>query len=949
MAEVAGLTVRISGDATGLKKQIRDVKEEISKLGATGGNTKALETQLKSLQTELKKVESSSVSLQKQLRGVQANLKDTFGVTAMNMSKKAVTGIAGIATSLTALGTAAMAEAGKLQSTQIAFTNLLGSAEKAGEYIRELQDFAKQTPFTFEDLTIGAQRFMAMGFAAEEVIPTLRAVGDAAAGVGMGAEGINRVSLALGQMKAKGTVQSEEMRQLAEAGIPAWDMLAKKLNTDVATAMKMVENRTVDANTGIAALVEGMQSKYGGIMEKQASSIQGSFAIMSDGVKQSLAQIGVAIDENLNISGRMKETGQAVSDFARIVQDEGLKKAISEFIPSGTMAALAGFATLLTASAIPAVISFGASAAAAMAGIVTAAGPVGIAIAGLVALFVNAYAEAQNTESAIYRLGDAMGDATDDADGLANALARVKANWITSGTSDDWDLGSGVDLYGALDEALGTSSTPATPTTSATTTLGTGGGGGGSSSAAQRLTEEERAVDALIQKYADASAQARLRGEVANQTAGLLASMLTGEAKQREELALKLDTLQSKHEAVIEGYEKELTLAQQISDSDTRERTIEEIQAQIDAQNELYAAQVKSANLESLQAKSKEIISKAMAENQKSIMEMLIGDPEDTQTKIDQNLQMLQNFMDEVNAIEAGGQGSFTSDDLTGGENGEGLSEESQGFLMKMLKTSPEALEAEFEEKQEAFSSFADFIEQKMAEATAAENQNLKVGEQWKNKQNEWITSIGKSMGSAVASWITGSKSIGKAMQDMVKSLIQQAIELMVEWLAVFAVLSIMGSKKAAAAGATKAVLGIDPKNPVGKATGGYISGPGTGTSDDIPMMLSNGEYVIRASAVDQLGIPFLNALNSGNLPIGRADGGAVGGLSIRRRSFDFSSLSDALESNVARFFSGSESSSGGESVSAVMYNYGDINTGSDLEDLMSEFSGALAAGLRGV
>jgi hypothetical protein len=299
--------------------------------------------------------------------------------------------------------------------------------------------------------------------------------------------------------------------------------------------------------------------------------------------------------------------------------------------------------------------------------------------------------------------------------------------------------------------------------------------------------------------------------------------------------------------------------------------------------------------------------------------------------------------MSEVNAIEAGGQGSFDASGI------EDMSKESQGFLMRLLKSTPEQLAEEFAEKQDQFSSFADFIQQKMAEATAAENQNLTVGEQWAKKQNEWITSIGKSMGSAVASWITGSKSIGKAMQDMVKSLIQQAIELMVEWAAVFALLCIMGSKKAAAAGATKAVLGIDPANPVGKATGGYISGPGTGTSDDIPMMLSNGEYVVRAAAVDKLGIPFLNALNSGNLPIGRADGGVVGGLSIRRRSFDFSSLSDAFESNVARFFGGGESSGGGESVNAVMYNYGDINTGSDLENLMNEFSGALVAGLRGV
>ena len=45
-------------------------------------------------------------------------------------------------------------------------------------------------------------------------------------------------------------------------------------------------------------------------------------------------------------------------------------------------------------------------------------------------------------------------------------------------------------------------------------------------------------------------------------------------------------------------------------------------------------------------------------------------------------------------------------------------------------------------------------------------------------------------------------------------------------------------------------------------ATGGLITGPGTGTSDDIPARLSNGEYVIRAAAVRQYGVDFLDALN---------------------------------------------------------------------------------------
>ena len=44
--------------------------------------------------------------------------------------------------------------------------------------------------------------------------------------------------------------------------------------------------------------------------------------------------------------------------------------------------------------------------------------------------------------------------------------------------------------------------------------------------------------------------------------------------------------------------------------------------------------------------------------------------------------------------------------------------------------------------------------------------------------------------------------------------------------------------------------------------TGGRITGPGTGTSDSIPAMLSNGEYVISAKAVQAAGVPMLDSIN---------------------------------------------------------------------------------------
>lgn len=45
-------------------------------------------------------------------------------------------------------------------------------------------------------------------------------------------------------------------------------------------------------------------------------------------------------------------------------------------------------------------------------------------------------------------------------------------------------------------------------------------------------------------------------------------------------------------------------------------------------------------------------------------------------------------------------------------------------------------------------------------------------------------------------------------------------------------------------------------------ASGGYVQGPGTTTSDSIPAMLSRGEYVVNAASVGKYGVNFMNALN---------------------------------------------------------------------------------------
>ena len=74
-------------------------------------------------------------------------------------------------------------------------------------------------------------------------------------------------------------------------------------------------------------------------------------------------------------------------------------------------------------------------------------------------------------------------------------------------------------------------------------------------------------------------------------------------------------------------------------------------------------------------------------------------------------------------------------------------------------------------------------------------------------------------------------------------------------------------------------------------STGGFVSGPGTATSDSVPAWLSDGEYVVKAAAVQRYGVDFFHRLNGMRF----AEGGQVGAYRAPAPSFDYGRFADAV------------------------------------------------------
>lgn len=321
--------------------------------------------------------------LRKEIDSAQKILKQKFGSKGLGISESSLEVLGGLGLAIAGIGAASVKAAADMEQTRKAFTTLLKDATLAKDFLAELETFAANTPFELPGLLQASKKMLAFGFTAQQVIPVLTAVGDSAAALGMGQDGIDRLTIAIGQMQAKGKVSAEEMLQLAEAGVPAWQMLADAMGTSIPQAMKMAEKGTIDSATGIQAIISGMNSKFGGMMQEQSSTINGMLSNIQDSIGQTMVVIGDEITEGLDLKPALKEAQDDLSDFAAKVKSSGIAEAIRDTVPPAAGATIAAFAAVLTATAIPAMAKLGLSAASTAAAFAGITGPIALAAAGI--------------------------------------------------------------------------------------------------------------------------------------------------------------------------------------------------------------------------------------------------------------------------------------------------------------------------------------------------------------------------------------------------------------------------------------------------------------------------------------------------------------------------------------------------------------------------------------
>lgn len=211
---------------------------------------------------------------------------------------------------------------GEFQQLGIAFETMLGSKEKSDQLMTQQIALAQKTPFTLVDVATNTKQLLAMGIAYEDVMGTMKSLGDVAAGVSVP---LSRIAINYGQVATLGKLQQREIRDFAMAGIPLIDELAKNLGKAKDEISGMVEAGQIgfkDVEKAFQTMA-GEGGKFYNLMEKQNASVTGQVSNLTDKWQVMLNELGKsnegAIYSGISGLSTLIENYQAVIDALKVL------------------------------------------------------------------------------------------------------------------------------------------------------------------------------------------------------------------------------------------------------------------------------------------------------------------------------------------------------------------------------------------------------------------------------------------------------------------------------------------------------------------------------------------------------------------------------------------------------------------------------------------------------
>lgn len=172
----------------------------------------------------------------------------------------------------------------QMEQYTVAFTNMLGSADKAESALNQIKQDAAKTPFDTAGLVKANQYLISTGEDAKSARNIIMALGDAVKATGGGNDELSRMAQNLQQIKNAGKATSADIKQFAYAGIDVYGILADYTGKSTADVQKMSISYDLLTNALLSASEEG--GRYFGAMETQSQTLDGRISTLKDNATQ---------------------------------------------------------------------------------------------------------------------------------------------------------------------------------------------------------------------------------------------------------------------------------------------------------------------------------------------------------------------------------------------------------------------------------------------------------------------------------------------------------------------------------------------------------------------------------------------------------------------------------------------------------------------------------------
>lgn len=200
----------------------------------------------------------------------------------------------------------------QMENYQLAFENLLGSAEAANAALDAIKADAASTPFDVAGLVSANRLLISTGQSAEEARQVINALGNAVSASGGGNAELERMAANLQQIANVGEASAVDIRQFAYAGIDIYGILADYTGL----AKNEVQGLTIsyDLLTDALKAASAEGGRYAGAMEAYSQTLQGRMDTLADNA----TQLAGALTEGLFEA--QKELVEAASGWVETLQ-----------------------------------------------------------------------------------------------------------------------------------------------------------------------------------------------------------------------------------------------------------------------------------------------------------------------------------------------------------------------------------------------------------------------------------------------------------------------------------------------------------------------------------------------------------------------------------------------------------------------------------------------------